>query len=75
AQLELDSRRNFLQPMIITDEDMDTFKTMCENHLDVERLRNPYVTFFKNDRARIMVGPFVGFEGFIKEIRENGSQL
>ncbi len=69
AQLELDSRRNYLRPMVITDADMDTFKTMCEHHLDIERLRNPYATFFKNDRARIMVGPFVGFEGFIKEIK------
>ncbi|MCD8202079.1 MAG: hypothetical protein LUD48_00340, partial [Prevotella sp.] len=69
AQLELDSHRDYKQPMIITDEDMDTFKTMCEHHLDIERLRNPYVTFFKNDRARIMVGPFVGFEGFIMEIK------
>ncbi len=69
AQLELDSHRNYKQPMIISDEDMDTFKTMCEHHLDIEMLRNPYVTFFKNDRARIMVGPFVGFEGFLKEIK------
>ncbi len=69
AQLELDSHRDYKRPMIINDEDMDTFKTMCEHHLDIEMLRNPYVTFFKNDRARITVGPFVGFEGFIKEIK------
>ncbi len=58
-------------PMIIPDEEMEHFKAFNEHHLDMMWLRDPYQAFLKNDRARILSGPFAGYEGFIKEIKHD----
>ncbi len=70
-ELEMSSLRSSKHPMIVPDEEMELFRSFSEMHLNVERLRNPYRTFFNNDRARILTGPFAGYEGFIKEIKRD----
>ncbi len=64
-------KNNARCPMIVPDDEMDVFKTFNEYHLDMMWLRNPYPDFMKNDRARILSGPFASYEGFIKEINHD----
>ncbi len=71
VELEMTALRDAGIPMCIDDEDMHRFMTFSEHHLELERLRNPYRSFNNNDRARILSGPFAGYEGFIKEIKRD----
>ncbi len=59
------------RPMVIPDGEMEVFKSFNEHRLDMLWLRDPYRKFTHNDRARILSGPFAGYEGFLKEMRHD----